>query len=135
MIGLRRYMQEGGGSPEINIAPLIDMVFILLIFFLVTTSFVREAGIDVDRPTASTAKQVDKDAIQVAISKNGDVFIDGSKVSLLSLRSIVRDRLRNRDLPVVIISDQATRTRSLVEVMDECKVAGAKQISIAAREE
>ncbi len=131
MIGTRRFMDARGDSAELNIAPLIDMVFILLIFFIVTTSFVREAGIDVDKPSANTAKQLDRDIIQIAIAANGTVHMDGREVSLLSVRALVRERLQQRELPVVIVSDQDSRTQALVDVIDECKLAGAENISIA----
>ncbi len=134
MIGMRRIMARDNGS-ELNIAPLIDMVFILLIFFIVTTSFVRESGIDVDKPSATTATQLDKDIIQIGISAAGTVHMDGQQVSLLSLRALVRERLRDRALPVVVVSDRDSRTEVLMDVIDECKLAGAEKVSIAAKRE
>ena len=132
MIGLRRYMQEGNGTPEVNMAPLIDMVFILLIFFLVTTSFVSESGIDADRPRAETAKHLPPDHIQVGIAADGQIYIDGQTVTLLSLRAALREKMLRKPKPVLIVSDTNAKNGVLVDVMDECTIAGASKISIAA---
>jgi biopolymer transport protein ExbD len=117
---------------QLNLAPLIDMMFILLIFFLVTTSFVRETGIEVHRPSAQAAESLSRDSLLIAVSADGSVHMDNQEVGLLSLRARVRDSLRHRDLPVIVIPDANTRSQDLMNVIDECKLAGAERVNLAA---
>jgi biopolymer transport protein ExbD len=118
---------------EINISPLIDLVFLLLIFFMVTTSFVKETGIDVRRPSASTATLSENGNILVAVSDKGTVHFDGKKIDLRSLRShITRALAENPEGSVVIVADKVSYTGIVIRVMDQCRLAGAKRVSIAA---
>ena len=121
-------------SEEINMAPLIDMVFILLIFFLVTTSFVSESGIDVNRPHAASASTKPATLIQVGIDANGGIYVGGRPVGTLALRSFLRSKMRDTNKDVLIITDEAVRSGTLVEVMDECYLAGATRVSLATEE-
>ena len=138
MNGLRGRLGRFGGDAlnedsQIDMAPLIDMVFILLIFFLVTTSFVREAGVDVQRPTASTATTRDKAAMMVAVDKQGRVFMDRRQVDLRSIRGLVERYLAEDPKGgVVVIADKASMTGRVIEVLDQCRLAGAKNVSVAA---
>lgn len=132
MIGIRRMLQDDQGQPEVNMAPLIDMVFILLIFFLVTTTFIQDAGLEVERPQSSTAVALERDQIRIAIGAGGEVHMNGREIGLYSVRALVRDRLRQKDSAVLILSHKAARTQRLIEVMDECRKAGAKKIQIGA---
>ncbi len=118
---------------DINMSPLIDLVFLLLIFFMVTTSFVRETGIDVQRPAASTATLTENGNILVAISKEGTLHFDGKKIDLRSLRShITRALSENPKGAVVIVADKISYTGLVIQVMDQCRLAGAKRVSLAA---
>ena len=122
-----------GKEMGINMSPLIDLVFLLLIFFMVTTSFVRETGIDVQRPTASTATLTENGNILVGISKDGTLHFDGKKIDLRSLRShITRALAENPEGSVVIVADKVSYTGLVIEVMDQCRLAGAKRVSLAA---
>ncbi len=117
----------------LDIAPLIDMVFILLIFFLVTTSFVRETGVDVNRPTASTAIPKENVTILVAITEEDGIFIDHREIDLRAVRINVERALAEKpDGSVVIVADKNSNTGTAINVMDECKLAGAKDVSLAA---
>lgn len=117
----------------INMSPLIDLVFLLLIFFMVTTSFVRETGIDVQRPAASTATLTENGNILVAISKEGTLHFDNKKIDLRSLRShITRALSENPEGAVVIVADKISYTGLVIQVMDQCRLAGAKRVSLAA---
>lgn len=128
----RRLKRRSG--VEINLAPLMDMVFILLIFFLVTTSFSRESGITVKRPKAKTAQSLDSSSFMVGISKSGDVFIEGKRVDIRMVRSMVAKALReNPKTGVVIVCDRDAKTDTLIRVLDECRRAGTRNVSIAAR--
>ncbi|WP_321532878.1 biopolymer transporter ExbD [uncultured Desulfuromonas sp.] len=118
---------------ELNIAPLIDMVFILLIFFLVTTSFVRETGIDVQRPTANTAVSKEKATILIAISDDDRIYIEGRMIDVRAIRVHVERALaENPEGSVVIVADRGSRTGTAVEVMDACRQAGAQDVALAA---
>jgi biopolymer transport protein ExbD len=121
-------------EPQIGIAPLIDMVFILLIFFLVTTSFARETGITVDKPTATTARTLEKESILVALTSRGTIHVEERQVDLAGLRNVIKRSLARRpDRPVVIIADRNASTGRVVDVMDTCRTAGAKKVSLASR--
>ncbi|MCP3950943.1 MAG: biopolymer transporter ExbD [Desulfobacterales bacterium] len=121
-------------ATELNMAPLIDMVFILLIFFLVTTSFVRETGVDVNRPTASTAISKEKAGILVGISADNRVFMEKREIDPRAVRANVERALaENPEGAVVIVADTMSHTGTIITVMDGCKLAGAKKVSIAAR--
>jgi biopolymer transport protein ExbD len=126
--------QNGGEEPEINMAPLVDMVFILLIFFLVTTSFVRESGVNVERPLASTAQSKEKGALMIGVRTDGAVFIDRRQVDLRSVRGLV-ERFLAEDPKgaVVIVADRASATGRVIEVLDQARLAGAKDVAVAAR--
>ena len=128
-----RQLRERGA--EINLAPLIDMMFILLIFFLVTTSFVRETGIEVQRPSAAASEALSPDSILVGVSADGAVYMDNQEVGLLSVRARVREHLRRRRVPVIVIPDRNTRSQVLLDVIGECKLAGARQVNLAAERE
>jgi biopolymer transport protein ExbD len=122
-------------AAELNIAPLIDMVFILLIFFLVTTSFVKETGIDVNRPTASTAVSQAKAAILVGIDAANRIYIDHREVDVRAVRANVERALaENPEGGVVVVADQASSTGTAIQVMDGCRMAGAQHVSLAARQ-
>jgi biopolymer transport protein ExbD len=120
---------------EINITPMLDVVFIMLIFFIVTASFVKEAGIDVNRPGASTAVKQEKGNILVAISETGDIWINRRKVDIRAVRAnIERLHAENPKGTVVIQADKKSQTETLVAVMDASRQAGVFNVAIAAQE-
>jgi biopolymer transport protein ExbD len=118
---------------EVNLTPMLDVVFIMLIFFIVTASFVKEAGIDVNRPSAATAERKEKGNILVAISENNQIWIDRRQVDPRALRAnIERMHAENPSGAVVIQADQESKNKLLVQVMDAARMAGVKNVSIAA---
>lgn len=118
---------------ELNMAPLIDMVFILLIFFLVTTSFVRETGIDINRPIAATAVSKEKVNILIGITKDDRIFMDKREIDPRAVRANVERALaENPEGSVIIVADRESRTGIVIKVMDGCRLAGAKNVSLAA---
>ncbi|RLC46795.1 MAG: biopolymer transporter ExbD [Thermoplasmata archaeon] len=121
--------------PEINISPLVDMVFLLLIFFIVTTVFVEETGVEVQKPKAASAQSLEKKSILLAITADGRIVYGGREIRLNELRGLVSRLLREQEMPVIILADENSRSGVLVDVIDECKLAGAKQVSIAAERE
>ena len=121
---------------EINITPMLDVVFIMLIFFIVTATFVKEAGIDVNRPDAATAVKQEKANILIAIGPNNDIWIDRRQVDIRSVRpNIERLHAENPQGSVVIQADKESKTDTLIQVMDASRQAGVYNVSIAANEQ
>jgi biopolymer transport protein ExbD len=127
----RRSLVETEEVSDINISPLIDMVFILLIFFIVTTTFVEESGVDVDKPQAASSRSLDKNSIILAITTKGQVVYGGKEIGIGGVRALVRRLTQQDDTPVIIQADQAAPAGLLVRVIDEAKLGGAKIVSIA----
>lgn len=116
---------------EINISPLIDVVFILLIFFIVTTVFVEETGIDVNKPRAASSRELDKNSILIGITPEGSVYYAGREIGVGGVRPVVSRLLQSETLPVIIQADQYTPTQTTVDVLDEAKLAGATQVFLS----
>ena len=128
----RRRLQEQDDT-EVNLTPMLDVVFIMLIFFIVTASFVKEAGIDVSRPDAATAERKERGNILVAISDSGQIWIDKRHVDIRAVRAnIERLAAENPQGSVVIQADKDSKNGILVQVMDAARLAGVEQVSIAA---
>ena len=132
----RRVFASGRGATEdINISPLIDMVFILLIFFIVTTVFVEETGVEVTKPQAASQIQLEKNSILIAITANNNVVYGGREIGVNGVRSIVKRLIQDDPrMPVIIQADENVPTRILVRVIDEAKLAGANSVNISTRE-
>jgi biopolymer transport protein ExbD len=127
----RRFRQENDN--EVDLTPMIDIVFIMLIFFIVTTSFVKESGVDVNRPTASTAEKKSKGNILIAIRPNGDIWIDKREIDIRAVKANVQRLIaKSPQSSVIIQSDTDAKTGVLVRVMDQIRLAGVENISIAA---
>ena len=132
-MGHRQYVEEEEEKSEVNLTPMLDVVFIMLIFFIVTASFVKEAGIDVNRPDAATAERKEKGNILVAISADDQIWIDRRLVDPRALRAnIERMHAENPNGAVVIQADEKSTNGLLVQVMDASRQAGVKNVSIAA---
>ena len=128
----RRGMTEGEEVSEINMSPLIDMVFILLIFFIVTTTFVEETGVEVDKPSAASAAALDKNSILLAITAEGQVVHGGQEVGIGGVRALVKRLVEQEPMPVIIQVDRAANADMVLRVIDESKLGGAKNVSLAA---
>lgn len=138
MINVRQTLRGGQNSnnntQDINISPLIDLVFLLLIFFLVTTSFVKETGIEVQRPVASTAELKEQGNLLIGVDNSGRVFMDRRQVDVRMVRGhIARALAENPKSGVIIVADQQSQAGVIIKVMDQCRLAGAKSVSLAAR--
>ncbi|MCP4746317.1 MAG: biopolymer transporter ExbD [Desulfobacteraceae bacterium] len=134
MLNISAARRKNRSVRELNIAPLIDMVFILLIFFLVTTSFVKETGIDVNRPSASTATGKSKATILIAIDQANRIFMENREIDVRAVRvNIERALAENPQGQIVVVADKVSSTGTAIKVMDGCRLAGAKNISLAAR--
>ncbi len=122
-------------AEEINMTPMLDVVFIMLIFFIVTASFVKEAGIDVNRPEAATAVKKERANILVAISDQGEIWINKRQIDVRAVQAnIERLKAENPQGSVVIQADKKATTETLIKVMDASRAAGVFDVSIAAQE-
>jgi biopolymer transport protein ExbD len=128
----RPTLVESDEGTGVDMSPLIDMVFILLIFFIVTTTFVQEAGVEVNKPQAASAASLDKNSIIFAVTEQGQVVYGGKEISLGAVRPLVK-RLspENNPMPVIIQADKNARMGITTRVLDEATLGGAKNVSIA----
>jgi len=128
----RKHRSTSEHNSDIDMTPMLDIVFIMLIFFIVTTSFVKESGIDVNRPTAKTAERKEQGNIIIAIKANGDIWIDKRQVDVRAVRAnVARLHAENPLGAVIITADKESKTDSLVKVMDQVRLAGIMNASIA----
>ena len=133
MINVRRTIRGRSDGVDINMGPLVDMVFLLLIFFVVTTSFVKESGIEVNRATAASAELQERGTVMIGVSSDGEVWFDGKKVDVRSVRGLVeRSLAEDPEAGVVVVADQGSETGVVIRVMDQCRLAGATGVSLAA---
>ena len=129
-------LDRGTEGAEVDMAPLIDMVFILLIFFIVTTNFNRQTGVDVSKPKAQTATSKGQKTMMVGVTREGTIHLYGRQVSLERLQMLVQQEIGKRpQTSIVIVADQDAAIGKAVEVMDRCALAGASKVSIAADKE
>ena len=124
-------LQQNGNESGVDISPLIDCVFILLIFFIVTTTFVKETGVEVNKPQAASAAQLERNSIMLALTKEGQVVYGGQQIGFSGVRPLVRRQLQKEQVPVIIKADQDAPSGLLVRVIDEAKLAGAENVSLA----
>jgi len=130
---MRRERRREQEESEVNLTPMLDVVFIMLIFFIVTASFVKEAGIDVSRPPAATAERKERGNILVAITANDQIWVDRRQVDPRALRAnIERLHAENPQGSVVIQADIKSTNGLLVQVMDAARLAGVPNVSLAA---
>ena len=129
----RRQLVSDDEDTGIDITPLVDIVFILLIFFIVTTSFVKTPGVDVNRATADTAEAKERTNIIVAVRPDGAVWIDGRAVPMEAVRAEVeRLHARNPKGTVVIDADKQAQTGRTIRVLDQVRAAGVANVALAA---
>jgi biopolymer transport protein ExbD len=129
----RQMASDEGGEAGIDISPLIDCVFILLIFFIVTTTFVEETGVEVDKPQAASSVKLEKTSILIALTEKGEVVYGGREIGISGVQPLVKRMLAKEEIPVIIQADAAAQSGLLVRVIDEAKLAGAIKVSIATR--
>jgi biopolymer transport protein ExbD len=129
--------RDSGANDEneagIDMSPLIDCVFILLIFFIVTTVFVEETGVEVDKPQAASSVQLEKNSILIALTEDGAVVYGGRDIGISGVQPLVKRMLQKEDVPVIVQADSAAHSGLLVRIIDEAKLAGAVKVSIATR--
>jgi len=127
---------SGKDEPEINITPMLDIVFIMLIFFIVTTSFIRETGVEIDKPTALSTEARPQANVLIAVRRNGEIWMNRQELSINEVRFEIEDaRAENPESSVIILADRGARTGLVVEVMDQVQIGGINRISISAEEQ
>ncbi len=133
---MRRRGSQSEDQFGIDISPLIDMVFILLIFFMVSTTFVKDMKLDLERPGASSAQPASSKSIRVYIDKNKEVFLDGQSVRIWVLQGKLRDLLQaSNQKSVLVVTDLGVPAERLIEVVDQCRLAGAEDVGVATEQE
>ena len=129
----QRRRQRAEEESDINVTPMLDIVFIMLIFFIVTTSFVKETGIDPVRPRAETAVSKPRGNILIGIDINGFIWINKQRVELGQIRQIVEDTVnQNPESSAIVIADESSATGVVIEVMDQVRLGGVIDIAVAA---
>ena len=129
----RRHSLNTTESPGINMTPLIDMVFIILIFFIVTSSFVKETGVEVQRPNAQSAQRQEQGNILIAVTADGQIWLDNQPVDIRGLRrSVARLHAQNPEASAVILADADSRTGLVVQAMDQARLAGVPNVALGA---
>ncbi|MBX2802657.1 MAG: biopolymer transporter ExbD [Myxococcales bacterium] len=128
-MALKRRRREQKG--DIDISPLIDVVFILLIFFMVSTTFIKDAQIAIDRPSAKSGAKTNAESLRVYLDREGGVHIDDAPVKPWMVQSRVRDFLRDGSgAGVLVIADRNVEAQKLIEVVDQCRLAGATDVGV-----
>jgi len=118
---------------EINITPMLDIVFIMLIFFIVTTSFTKETGAAIIKPEAGQAAALQNGAILIGIRANDDIWMDRRQIELHEVRQMVeRAKAENPEGSVVIVADKGSRIGTVTQVMDQMRLAGVRGVAISA---
>lgn len=133
---MKRKYSKSDEDTELDMTPMMDIVFIMLIFFIVTTSFTKESGIEVNRPSAQTAERQQQGNILVAISSNNTIWIDKREIDVRAVRAnIERLHAENPEGAVIVQADKDSRNGTLVQVIDQIRLAGVNNISLAAKPE
>jgi biopolymer transport protein ExbD len=131
-----RYLLNEEEESQIDLTPMLDVVFIMLIFFIVTSTFVKESGVDVTRPEAETAVVTESNSIQIGISAANQIYMDKRQIDKRAIRANVEKSLaENPGAAVIIVADQDSNTSTLIDVMDQARLAGATSVSVAAENE
>lgn len=128
----RRNATADENASEIDLTPMLDVVFIMLIFFIVTASFIKEAGIEINRPEASTANQKKNVNILVAVSATNEIWIDKRRIDKRAVRSVIeRMHAENPKGAVVVQADNESNTETVTSVIDSARAAGVYDVSLA----
>lgn len=131
-----RFRQKSQNVDTVDVSPLIDMVFILLIFFMVTTTFVKDMQLELNRPTAASASLTSAKVLRVYIDNSSEIYVDNQSIKLWALQSKLRDLLRtSSEKSVLIVTDTDIPVNVLIDVVDECRMSGAKDVAVSTTKE
>jgi biopolymer transport protein ExbD len=127
-VKLRRKKSE---KTDLDISPLIDVVFILLIFFMVSTTFIKDTQLDLERPSAASGKKASTAALRVVLDQRGQIFVDDTPVKPWMVQTRVRQHLReSSEGAVLVVADRRVVAEKLIEVVDQCRLAGAADVGV-----
>ena len=128
----REMSSDDSGEGAIDMSPLIDCVFILLIFFIVTTTFVEETGVEVEKPQAASASDLEKQSLLIALTSGGDIVYNDQPIGIQGVRPLVKRKLvEDPSMPIIVQADKNSESGLLVRIIDEAKLGGADKVSIA----
>lgn len=131
-----RYRENKESVQDLNISPLIDMVFILLIFFMVSTTFVKDMKLELERPSASSSSAASTKAVRLYIDSSGRVYLDGTAIQTWVIQTRLRDLLKTKtQKSVLVVTDENVPSGRLVEVVDQARLAGASDVGVATEKE
>ncbi|MBU0720814.1 biopolymer transporter ExbD [bacterium] len=131
-----RFRRKKDEISDVDMSPLIDMVFILLIFFMVSSTFVKDMKLDLERPGASSASKASSKVIRVYIDNQAEVYVDNQPVKLWAVQSKLREMLRaSTNKSVLVITDNSIAVEKLIELVDQCRLSGAKDVAVATKKE
>ncbi len=131
-----RFRKREEKLQDVDMSPLIDMVFILLIFFMVSTTFVKDMKLELDRPSASSASKASSKVIRIYIDKFGDIYVDQQPVKVWAIQGKMRDLLRvSTTKSILVVTDANVQAQRLIDVIDQCRSAGAKDVAVATNKE
>ena len=131
-----RYLRKKETSSGVDISPLIDMVFILLIFFMVSTTFVKDMKLDIERPGAASAERASTKAIRIHLDRAGSTYLEGQPIKTYMIQSRIRDLLKGGGYgQVLVVTDRLVPAEKLVEVVDQCRLGGATDVGVATEKE
>ena len=132
---MRRRRQQGDEAAEVNMTPMLDIVFILLIFFIVTTTFVEETGVEVDKPQAASSVNLEKQSIIIALTEEGEVIFNEKPIGFSGIQPLIRRKLQREELPVIVEADRSADAGDLMRVIDEAKIgamaAGKPELKVS----
>lgn len=133
---MKRWQSLKEPAVGLNMTPLIDMVFILLVFFVVNTSFVKETGVEIERPSAKSAVKQEQATILIAVNPEGEIWIDKQRVDLRALRGhIERLHAESPEGSVVVLADSKSQTGVVMQVVDQARLSGIAKVAVAATEQ
>jgi biopolymer transport protein ExbD len=136
LFGMPERRRAKNRDAEISVINLIDVIFVLLVFFVMTTTFSRETGVEVTKPNAQSASQVKKENVMIAITREGTIHVNERQVDLAGLKDVLKNIVqKNPETEVVLMADKAANTGTLVSVIDAANLSGSKKVSIAALSE
>ncbi len=131
-----RFRRKKDEISDVDMSPLIDMVFILLIFFMVSSTFVKDMKLDLDRPGASSASRASSKVIRVYIDNQAEVYVDNQPIKLWAVQGKLIDLLRtSTSKSVLVISDETIPVEKLIELVDQCRLSGARDVAVATKKE
>jgi len=130
---MRKSTRSRDEDLDINITPMLDIVFIMLIFFIVTTSFIKEPGIDPRRPVAETAEPKPRGNILIGVAPDGQIWMNNRRIELTDIRPLVEEAVNeNPESSAIVVSDQESATGIVIDIMDQVRAGGVVHVSIAA---